>query len=1057
MWYQILPLEERIVLDAAVGDAIVPDSVDAQDPALDLSSANLSVTPDLLIETESDITYFGQTPLYVDATDTFLGINGNEPDNPIPIPGVNPIDGLTITILDPEAGDQLVLTNPDLLSIFGITQLPITFSTESQYLGVYESNPGLAGTELIGLNQYTQTLLLETVSPPPFGIGIDTVLNTEIVWTSSTGMNGELIYDITFESATDGTPLSLRQADVVDVLGRIYYESTVDGLRHIDFAATDTAGVTTSFSLIGIEFQSPNSPPNAQDDSLSTGEDLPVAFSAADLLGNDSDPDGDDLQIIKLTNNDPVGSDPLMPIGGGGDDNLFLSDGGNGFITVNGDGTFVYTPFQGFEGTDFFVYTVSDGNGGEATATVTVDVAPDDVPAAIDVDTVDAGNPVGGNDLVTISLVSGEEATALGNLDLSAEDQEKLGILGINNPENVLTIFSDRPQNNIKSITIVNPNPEAGDSLGFLDLDLISDTPVENVQGIQALAQALNAPGNLFGSQVNLTESVGPQGEIIYTIDFTFLLAGVPSGPTVVTPEQASDILSLVAFTPEANSGGRALEVFVTDDDNLDSEINIINILPPNSAPDAQDDQLVLNEDGAASIDLLANDNDPDLDDLAVTIVSGPANGQAVLDAMGNLTYTPDANYNGSDQILYEISDGELTDQATLAITVNPVNDAPIAVADALTVSAGLEGSGNVLENDVDVDLPNDSLVAELVSGPQNGSLVFNADGSFVYQHDGSPNMTDSFTYRVVDAAGASDEAVVSLTIEEQSDGPKLKLLGFDKRLYFENQGAKILSPAVFLRDADSRDFDGGRLTVDISENGTINDQLLIKENNKVWVDNAGQVLYRGEVIGQVEGGQNGEALIVDFNANASAWDVARVISRIAYQNDSDNPDTAVRNIAFTVSDGDGGISNLESKQIWFIDINDDPEILSENDSATVEAGELLNIGEELGIQVTDADLDEDGNVLVTLRVGKGLLGFTDVEDLETVVFTDELDSDGMRRITFTANLDEANTLLSRLTYQARDNFTGTDTLFVKVNDLGGDGLLGGTGVDWERFEIHVC
>ena len=83
-------------------------------------------------------------------------------------------------------------------------------------------------------------------------------------------------------------------------------------------------------------------------------------------------------------------------------------------------------------------------------------------------------------------------------------------------------------------------------------------------------------------------------------------------------------------------------------------------------------------------------------------------------------------------------------------------------VDDSYTVTQGLSVAVNVLDNDTDVDLvdaadaalPSDVLTVSLVSGPSNGSLILNADGTFDYTHDGSTVATDSFVYEVTDTAG---------------------------------------------------------------------------------------------------------------------------------------------------------------------------------------------------------------------------------------------------------------------------------------------------------------
>src|SRR5207248_2551986 len=134
----------------------------------------------------------------------------------------------------------------------------------------------------------------------------------------------------------------------------------------------------------------------------------------------------------------------------------------------------------------------------------------------------------------------------------------------------------------------------------------------------------------------------------------------------------------------------------------------------------------------------------------------------------GSFRYTPAADYNGPDGFSYRASDGALNSTATVAITVNAVNDAPVADNDGpypivqggvLNVSA----ANGVLVGDTDVD--SGALTAVLVTGPAHASaFTLNTDGSFNYVHDGSDTGSDSFTYRANDGAAGSNVATVTLT-----------------------------------------------------------------------------------------------------------------------------------------------------------------------------------------------------------------------------------------------------------------------------------------------------
>src|SRR4029450_12009266 len=133
----------------------------------------------------------------------------------------------------------------------------------------------------------------------------------------------------------------------------------------------------------------------------------------------------------------------------------------------------------------------------------------------------------------------------------------------------------------------------------------------------------------------------------------------------------------------------------------------------------------------------------------------------------GSFSYTPAADFAGSDSFTYRASDGTLTSNvATVAISVTAVNDAPVATADTyiaaedtpLTVAAP-----GVLGNDSDPD--HDTLTSALESGPTHGTLVLNANGSFSYTPAGNYPGPDSFTYRASDGTPTSARATAALSV----------------------------------------------------------------------------------------------------------------------------------------------------------------------------------------------------------------------------------------------------------------------------------------------------
>src|SRR5207344_3369561 len=126
------------------------------------------------------------------------------------------------------------------------------------------------------------------------------------------------------------------------------------------------------------------------------------------------------------------------------------------------------------------------------------------------------------------------------------------------------------------------------------------------------------------------------------------------------------------------------------------------------------------------------NDTDVDSVTLSATLVSSTTNGTLSFNADGSFTYTPNSDFFGSDSFTYQVNDGELdSGLATVSITINAVNDAPVASDDSYSVDEDntlTVPAPGTLGNDTDVDSV--TLSAMLVSSTTNGTLSFNADGS---------------------------------------------------------------------------------------------------------------------------------------------------------------------------------------------------------------------------------------------------------------------------------------------------------------------------------------
>ncbi|MGB5442688.1 MAG: tandem-95 repeat protein, partial [Gammaproteobacteria bacterium] len=222
---------------------------------------------------------------------------------------------------------------------------------------------------------------------------------------------------------------------------------------------------------------------------------------------------------------------------------------------------------------------------------------------------------------------------------------------------------------------------------------------------------------------------------------------------------------------------------------------------------------------------VLANDTDTDLpnDSMSVVLVEGegPSHGTLTLNENGTFSYTHDGSENFSDSFTYEVSDAAgASSQAMVSITIDPVNDnAPAGNADDIEVDEGgtaaalVGGASSVLDNDIDTDLPNDTLTVDVtpVSGPTHGTLTLNLDGRFSYMHDGSENFSDSFIYELSDAAGATSQATVNIIINPVNDnGPSdIQLVDENGNVLTEVSVDENAADGTFIADILVTDPDG--------------------------------------------------------------------------------------------------------------------------------------------------------------------------------------------------------------------------------------------------------
>jgi len=356
-----------------------------------------------------------------------------------------------------------------------------------------------------------------------------------------------------------------------------------------------------------------------------------------------------------------------------------------------------------------------------------------------------------------------------------------------------------------------------------------------------ATPQTVSTPES---TDVTITlEGVDPEG-----LDVTASINSLPGAGTLLqfgtlepinsAPTPVADPMNRVVFRPVPGETGSPYTTFtfrVSDDmrPSLPATVTV-NVLPINDGPVALDDAYVTSEDTSLNVPaisgILNNDTDPENDPLSAVLVSAPGNAQAfTLNLDGSFVYTPSLNFNGPDSFTYQARDpdGALSNIATVMITVNPVNDPPVALNDSYSTNEDTTltiATPGILLNDSDID--SDTLIAQLVTGPMRAqSFVLNPDGSFVYTPVSNYNGPDSFTYRAFDGASVSNLATVTIGVLPVNDPPVAMDEAFNIN---EDTTLTVTAPGVLLNDTDP---DGDPLTAQLAT-GPGNAQTFILNSN---------------------------------------------------------------------------------------------------------------------------------------------------------------------------------------------------------------------------------
>ncbi|MBT2995695.1 MAG: tandem-95 repeat protein [Candidatus Thiodiazotropha sp. (ex Ctena orbiculata)] len=589
-----------------------------------------------------------------------------------------------------------------------------------------------------------------------------------------------------FNVMPDG-PGWMPEADLQTLLRGVTYENISQdptaGDRTVNIFVQDSSLLTGPIATSTITVNPQNDSPTATDNTNSVSES---GFVSGNVItddsgsGVDSDPEGDGLQVTQVEGGAYT---PGLPV--------TLASGAQ--VTFQPNGSYTYNTNGQFDGLgagssvdDSFTYQISDGNGGFATATVTITIngsnnAPVITSAGL---TLDEGQTVTLSDTdfaitdaddtaftYTVTGVTGGYFQLSTNPGVSITNFTSVNLTGglvqfVDDGNEVAPAFS---------VTANDGDTDSNTLAATINFTLVSDsTPIANADSI-AVAEGGTASTLVGGSSTVLNNDTG-LGDTPVTVS---LVTDVVNGTLTLNGD------GTFSYTHDGSENFTDSFTYrITDNDGETADATVtINVMPvSDQTPVANADSITVAEGGTASTLVGGSssvlNNDSGLGDTPVTVslVTDVTNGALTLNGDGTFSYIHDGSENFTDSFTYRITDtdGETAD-ATVTINVTPVSDqTPVANADSITVAEGgtastlVGGSSTVLNNDTGLgDTP---VTVSLVTDVVNGTLTLNGDGTFSYTHDGSENFTDSFTYRITDNDGETADATVTINVTPVSD-----------------------------------------------------------------------------------------------------------------------------------------------------------------------------------------------------------------------------------------------------------------------------------------------
>lgn len=485
----------RHVIAPAIGDPGTIVNYDFMYAPASADTSTLSGDENLLPTAADDFAFTAlDVPVVLDLTN-----NDTDPENMLVPASVlivqNPVNG-TVTIA-PQTGMVTYTPHPEF------------FGTDSFQYTVQDADGGTSNTAMVSL-----TVLADTIAPDA---------NDD---TASTSQGVPVAIDVLAnDSDTDGTidPSTVEITEfgepahgdlaINETTGAITYtpEPGFTGVDSFIYVVRDDLGALSNEARVEVTVNdNGGSPPVAVDDEAITDEGTAIAIA---VLDNDFDPDGDPLTVTSV-------STPT-----------------NGLATDNGDGTITYTPTDdNFNGTDSFVYTITDGQGGTSSATVRVTVNPvNDRPTA---NALSFGTAEDNSYDGTVTGSDGDPEVAQ-SLIFAVANGPFHGTVALDPATGAFTYTPEDDYNGPDSFSFtVSDDDSAGgtaltssEAVVTIEMSAVNDAPLLTVPGSKTTPEdiALTITG-ISVADVDVSEGTGEVQVILGVISGTLTVAGDIAG-----------------------------------------------------------------------------------------------------------------------------------------------------------------------------------------------------------------------------------------------------------------------------------------------------------------------------------------------------------------------------------------------------------------------------------------------------------------------------------------------------------------------------------------------